>query len=373
MKNYDFSFLSDNQNSPLDSSLIDIGSVTTTDLNKAKQTGLSGKISGEPNQFNVESTKTGKPDALNSAQDSEYTRQEAAKGATKYLGNLGNEVKDIAGNTKDEDLWKWANWNPSKDTAQGNLNEQAFDTTLRYSRMADMLNNKLHLTPSSIGARTATRGSSGTGLDQIGLGMQKGPQAETQETRQMRANEQADMLRRQQDIKRQGSIQDRMLVIQQQLDQGLVNLANNLGIDKQKLAYNIALLQQQKEYGDTYDQVLRQAYDIFAKELGLATDERVARFLYDNINNFTYATLFAQQQGITVMDPLNRIMYGIIESEMQNADSFDEMSREDKQAFLTNLTKYFYTLVYSIVRQLFPEFGKQATGFVYPEAKNVAD
>ena len=189
----------------------------------------------------------------------------------------------------------------------------------------------------------------------------------------MRANEQADMLRRQQDIKRQGSIQDRMLVIQQQLDQGLVNLANNLGIDKQKLAYNIALLQQQKEYGDTYDQVLRQAYDIFAKELGLATDERVARFLYDNINNFTYATLFAQQQGITVMDPLNRIMYGIIESEMQNADSFDEMSREDKQAFLTNLTKYFYTLVYSIVRQLFPEFGKQATGFVYPEAKNVAD
>ena len=272
------------------------------------------------------------------------------------FANTGSFITDNAKKVKDKDIWQGANLNLSKDDYQGNLNNADFMSTLNYSRMADMLNNKMYLTPSSIGARTAKRGSSGTGIDNIGLGFQKGPQVETQEMRQMRANEKIDAERRAQDIRRQGAIQDRILNIQQNLDAGMVELGKKFAFSKEALASLIAQLVVNKEYGATYDQMLSRAYDVFAQNTRLYFEDKLARFIMKHKSDFIYATLLGKQHGLVVPSTLNQIAQKYIESNAQkflNDEAFEGMSPEQQKQAITEILTSISTFLASIVNWSF--------------------
>ena len=268
------------------------------------------------------------------------------------FANTGRSITDNAKKVKDKDIWQGANLNLSKEDYQGNLNNADFMSTINYSRMADMLNNKMYLTPSSIGARTAKRGSSGTGIDNIGLGFQKGPQVDTQETRQMRANEKIAAERRAQDNRRQGAIQDRILNIQQNLDAGMVELGKKFAFSKEALASLIAQLVVNKEYGATYDQMLSRAYDVFAQNTRLYFEDKLARFIMKHKSDFIYATLLGKQHGVVVPSTLNQIAQKYIESNAQkflNDEAFEGMSPEQQKQAITELMTGIFTFLSSVV------------------------
>lgn len=80
--------------------------------------------------------------------------------------------------------------NQAKNSKLGNLNNKSYDDTLRLSRFADTINNSLWWTkPSDIG--NGAVGTSAYTAPQLN-GLEKREPIETQEMRQMRANEQVD-------------------------------------------------------------------------------------------------------------------------------------------------------------------------------------
>lgn len=80
--------------------------------------------------------------------------------------------------------------NQAKNSKLGNLNNKSYDDTLRLSRLADTINNSLWWTkPSDIG--NGAVGTSSYTAPQLN-GLEKREPIDTQEMRQMRANEQVD-------------------------------------------------------------------------------------------------------------------------------------------------------------------------------------
>lgn len=124
--------------------------------------------------------------------------------------------------------------NPAQDTnfakqsRYGNLNRKPFNNTLNLSRLADALNNKRHWVARDIGRRTNS-----------GFGTMEGQQSsgerwepiETQEMRQMRANEALDRQQRQEDIALQSKINAYPYTLQTRTDDITNNLAQQVGMD----------------------------------------------------------------------------------------------------------------------------------------------
>ena len=312
---------------------------------------------GNPTPTNEEKPKA--PVELDDA--TETLKQGENEDALKNQDKLGKGVVDRS-RRDDTYFHPSAGLNLSREQYGGNINEQDFDTTLRYSRMADMLNNRMHLTPSSIGARTATRGSSGTGIDQIGIGMQKGPQVETEETRQMRMNEQLAAQQRQQDIARQGNIWSRTLEIQKGLDQNMVAMASKIGMDGMELANLIAKLQIQKEYGEEYDQILRMIYDDFGNKLRYHYNAEVADFLNRHKEDFIHASMMGQQVGVTLPSRFTQMIDGIINSEMADAGSFSNMNTQEKKNFVTYMCQLLTSMAFDVLYAVAPEMANGIMG-----------
>lgn len=127
----------------------------------------------------------------------------------KIRGQAGqwiDEVRDNANTdeTRDKMDPHWKD-NHAKDNWRGNLNGKSFNSTLRLSRAADAMNNARHWNPGLAGRRTNS--SFGTN-EMTEANSERWEPIETQEMRQMRANERMDERQRDYDIKRAAGVLD---------------------------------------------------------------------------------------------------------------------------------------------------------------------
>lgn len=171
----------------------------------------------------------------------------------------------------------WFSQNLGKDDPYGNLNQKSFNDTLNLSRQADVYNNRLRWHPGLVGRTTYHLGSTeGT----RGEAFRREP-IETQEMRQMRANENISNLSRQRQANLQGDINQYGLDLQRQSDQFQAQFAHQLGIgqDAVNRAMQNALIQ--GEYTQINSAQLQQKLNRFMQELALEIQTKKGGYIYD--------------------------------------------------------------------------------------------
>ena len=206
-------------------------------------------------------------------------------------------------------------WNHAKDSKRGNLNGMSFRDTRLHSRLADALNNERHLKPTDIGRRTLHMGATGTGADQAGS--ERWEPIETQEMRQMRANERLDEIARGNDIERQRRIEDYPLDLREKMDEinmDLAKYAAQTGIDVER-AMQKAI--QTAEYSDSWSTYWSSLLHQFMQEYDLDISERVFAKLA-SIDDYPLQQMYAlYKKGISVPTKLvrdyNKYVDGVIE------------------------------------------------------------
>lgn len=130
--------------------------------------------------------------------DREKIRQQSGK----WIDEVRDNANTDATRNKMDPHWKD---NHAKDNWRGNLNGKSYNSTLRLSRAADAMNNARHWDPGLGGRRT----NSGFGTNEMTEAKsERWEPIETQEMRQMRANERMDEQQRTYDIKRAAGVLD---------------------------------------------------------------------------------------------------------------------------------------------------------------------
>jgi hypothetical protein len=118
-------------------------------------------------------------------------------------------------------MYGYWNWNLAKHNPNGNLNNRSFGKTLGLSRLADALNNQRHWRAAQIGRRT----NSGFGTHEYTPGYsERWEPIETQEMRQMRADERTDEAQRNRQVNRAENVQDYPLELQKMTDQSRMRI-----------------------------------------------------------------------------------------------------------------------------------------------------
>lgn len=119
-----------------------------------------------------------------------YSDKQAQADLQQAYANSREVAKNYTTDAAGKDADPYYKQNQAKNSKLGNLNNKSYDDTLRLSRLADTINNSLWWTkPSDIG--NGAVGTSSYTAPQLN-GLEKREPIETQETRQMRANEQVD-------------------------------------------------------------------------------------------------------------------------------------------------------------------------------------
>lgn len=154
-------------------------------------------------------------------------------------------------------MYGYWNWNLPKHNPNGNLNNRSFGKTIGLSRLADALNNQRHWRAAQIGRRT--NGGFGTHEYTPGYSERWEP-IETQEMRQMRANERMDEVQRNRQIKRAEDVQDYPLELQRMSDQSRMRI--NEQVSSSLIDLERAF--QKGTYGAEYEQSWQNFWQNFA-------------------------------------------------------------------------------------------------------------
>lgn len=210
--------------------------------------------------------KNSKPDvdaARDSARknaDAQYTpeKQGAAVDFQTQLGqSAASPWMTAAMRTGVDPFW---NINQAWQDKYGNLNKKGYDSTLALSRLADTINSRYYSAPSQIG--TTAESSSVGGL------MQLNP-IETQEMRQMRSNEAAADLARQESIKLQSDTQRIAYDAQRLAMNANAKLAETIGLSEVEInrAWQNAIMQ--NEYTQVSEAYWREVIMDYGEQLAV--------------------------------------------------------------------------------------------------------
>lgn len=197
--------------------------------------------------------------------------------------------------------------NHAKDSPLGNLNNRSYKRTLAMSRMADLLNSQRFYKAGDIGART----SKGGGAINIGSWGRYEP-VETEETRQMRADERLDEAQRERQIGRAENIKDwpqKLKEIDDNLDAAFANYQDKTGVDLsrdiQRAVYEVRYTNNQQLFNNRKHQVLLKVFGAnFNKDLADAIQQM------DTVTK----EYFAQGLGWVSMDAFTEGQYRYIDS-----------------------------------------------------------
>lgn len=146
-----------------------------------------------------------------------------------------------------------------RDNPLGNLNDMSAADTLALSRQADAYNNRVRYQGGDIGARTFSMGSSGITTPTL----QKVSPIETQEMRQMRANEDVDKYARQEQARLAADIERHGLNLQEQRDQNIMQIAQQYGLTDPAILQQLRSLALDINYGNP----MRKAQDLISTDL----------------------------------------------------------------------------------------------------------
>lgn len=179
----------------------------------------------------------------------------------------------------------------AKNNIRGNLNNLKYDDTLKMSRAVDYLNNKLYRPYGTIGR--ATNSSFGNVANSV---VEKQPykmqEANTQETRQMRNDEQLDVLTRQGDINLANKVRTNAYDLTTKAQDLRLDLARQTGLSDVQLNNYIRQAAVDGEYKQQLQTWLMQINNKFITDLQLATRNSVLnKVLSKYVNNPTIASL----------------------------------------------------------------------------------
>lgn len=182
-------------------------------LNMKNRMGIADDLPGTAAHRGDTTTGVAEYDRANAAYETDAELDKSSDYARKRGMNVLYD-----GYTREEALKDnpFQNVNPAMDGRYGNLNGHTFSDTLKYSRGVDEFNNRRHLAGIDIGHRTLSGGATGTGIDREGS-LRWDP-IETQETRQMRANESLDKLAREKQVLLQADIDRYKFELRQDID-----------------------------------------------------------------------------------------------------------------------------------------------------------
>ena len=209
-------------------------------------------------------------------------QRDAARGREQQLGN-----------------YAYNEWNLAQNNPRGNLNGMSYPRTLRYSRLADMLNNQFHYRPGH-------QQLIGTGKKGI---MQQGDTAtisrwdpiETEEMRQMKANRELDMRSRQAGVDLQSRIQAYPQELQEAMDEMDRKFQEFPSEQDVQFVHDALKYKLEKEYGGAWDTFYDQLQKKFDKELQLEFGLR----LWDATKHLTpnFMQLALSVFGLQVIPP----------------------------------------------------------------------
>lgn len=185
----------------------------------------------------------------------------------------------------------YMNDNAKNNIRGSNLNNLKYDDTLKMSRAVDYLNNKLYRPYGTIGR--ATNSSFGNVANSV---IEKQPykmqEANTQETRQMRNDEQLDVLARQGDINLANKVRTNAYDITTKAQDLRFDLARQTGLSDVQLNNYIRQAAVDGEYKQQLQTWLMQINNKFITDLQLATRNNVLnKVLGKYKNNPTIASL----------------------------------------------------------------------------------
>ena len=237
-----------------------------------------------------------------------YTDEDAAKDLATHA-NRQNQIVDNFAMTPEQwyKMYGYWDWNLAKNNPNGNLNNRSFGSTLAQSRIADALNNQRHWRAAKIGRRTNS--NFGTNEYQEGRSERWDP-IETQETRQMRADERLDAQAGQRQINRSENIQDYPLELQKQSDrlqQELTKFVSQTDINLQRAMQDGKW---RAEYGDSWQTYWSNFVTKFSKELDLNIRDRVMQKIARL--GYPFSQIYASLNGGIAPNPLISAAYQYI-------------------------------------------------------------
>ena len=210
-------------------------------------------------------------DVSKKVQDTWNTDAQKQDLETSYARNRSLREKATSPETLQR-IYRWYNSNLAKNNPNGNLNNQSFDRTLDASRQADMLNNRQYWKAARIGHRTnSSFGSTGIIAGQA----YKYEPVETQETRQMRANEELDLNARKLQQQLAADTQRYPLDMQRMFDEADKDMAKYVATTGVDINKHMQQGVWDKEYGDSFNTYWSNMTTKFSKELDEDLRQRV--------------------------------------------------------------------------------------------------
>ena len=176
---------------------------------------------------------------------------------------------------KKKSAYEYYDWNLAMNNPRGNLNGKSFDTTQRLSRAADAFNNQVRYVPPSIGRRTNSK--FGTNEFQQSR-IEQWPSIETQEMRQMRANEAVDAYARNRDANRQANVEDYSLELQKARDRNVMDMEMLTGKNNEEQARIWQNIFRDTQYTSSWQQYWSQVATKFMSEYGIDVKTRLGKY-----------------------------------------------------------------------------------------------
>lgn len=206
-------------------------------------------------------------------------------------------------------MYGYWNWNLAKNNPNGNLNNRSFAATLDQSRLADALNNRRYWRAAKIGRRT----NSGFGTNEYQEGhSERWEPIETQEMRQMRANERLDEHARMRQIDRAENIQDYPLELQKMSDRlqsDMAKYATQTGVDLQR---TMQAGKWNAEYGQSWSTYWSNFMNKFSQELSLDVRDRVMSKIAQL--KYPFSQIYAALSGGMAPNPAIQTAYQYLNS-----------------------------------------------------------
>lgn len=197
------------------------------------------------------------------------------------LENRGAQYRDDA-RSSEQQKGNYASQfdNLAQNNPRGNLNQASYDATLRFSRLADKVNNRLHWDPGTISIGTGKRGvlQSGTGPT-----VSRWDPIETEEMRQMAANRRLDERARNAGVDLQSRIQAYPQDLQEMRDKAALGLEGDLlrSEDSFNRTWQTAVLQ--SEYVGSVENYFKKNMQRYILDLDLANKTRIADYLLNEL------------------------------------------------------------------------------------------
>lgn len=190
--------------------------------------------------------------------------------------------------------------NHAKNPTNGRLNDKSAKETQRASRLADAYNNRRHAKYGLSGTSTRSYGSRAA----TNLGTERYEPIETQEMRQMRADENIDTSARNRQVNRAENTQDLKVDLERVSMQNGMNLAQYVAQSGVDLERNMQRAVQDAEYSKTMDEFFQRQRAKFTAEYGQDVMLRLASYISNA--DMVLGQIYGQLAGTMPMNYLDR-------------------------------------------------------------------